>query len=274
MKQIKLSERAIESVRPYCVYRFFDGAGTLLYVGVSSCFIQRLCGHQDDKEWFPEVCRMEIEYFDTRAEALAFESAEIRDRDPLYNVQGKRADGRRPPSRGIRPKPEYEERPRPTCAVLDCGSALMMRDNLCWEHYREACAAEIRESAAKSREQDSLTLRLSGAYSLVESVSGQLSDDAKSLLIAVLAQSTPTSEWRCSRYEMAKHVGIGLQSGSIPSVARLDKAVRELMDLGLLEKRPGRKRGGPGALVPLVNKARLRPPAAAREFPITQRRFH
>lgn len=257
MKQIKLSERAIESVRPYCVYRFFDKSGTLLYVGVSSCFIQRLCGHQDDKEWFPEVSRMEVEYFDTRAEALAFESAEIRDRDPLYNVQGKRADGRRPASRGIHPKPEREERSYPKCAVPDCGDAPWIRGDQCYGHYLRGCAAQIQELAARDGDQDRQKLRLSGAYPRVEGLLSQLSDDAASLLIAALAQSIPSGEWRCSRSDMAEYLGFFDRSGLHLSEARLDKAVRELVGLALLERRPGLSAAKPGALAPLVNNPRL-----------------
>lgn len=70
------------------LYRHFDLAGQLLYVGISLSTVQRLIQHKDRSRWFAEIARVEIERFNTRKAALQAEKAAIRRERPVYNVAG------------------------------------------------------------------------------------------------------------------------------------------------------------------------------------------
>lgn len=73
---------------PIALYRMFSAAGQLLYIGQSVNPAQRLCLHRNDteKNWLPDVVRMELEWFPTRAAAKSAEAAAIRAESPVHNV--------------------------------------------------------------------------------------------------------------------------------------------------------------------------------------------
>jgi hypothetical protein len=68
------------------VYRFYDAESLLLYVGVSNSPLTRWNAHLE-KTWWPEVARIAVEHFPTRAEALDAEEEAIADELPLYNAE-------------------------------------------------------------------------------------------------------------------------------------------------------------------------------------------
>lgn len=70
------------------LYRLFNDAEQLLYVGVTSRLEKRWKFHRRDKAWWPEVRIREIEWFSDRLEALRREAAEIAERRPRYNLNG------------------------------------------------------------------------------------------------------------------------------------------------------------------------------------------
>lgn len=72
---------------PTSLYRHFDAAGQLLYVGISLSAIHRLASHGNKSHWADEISRVEIERFLTKEDALAAESLAIALEAPLYNVQ-------------------------------------------------------------------------------------------------------------------------------------------------------------------------------------------
>lgn len=71
---------------PTSLYRLFDRGGRLLYVGVSATTLARLCQHAASKRWWPDVERVEVEHFPSRAEALRAEFDAIHAEAPAYNV--------------------------------------------------------------------------------------------------------------------------------------------------------------------------------------------
>lgn len=82
-------------IRP-CVYRFFDAAGHVLYIGCTKGLIGRLQGHASSpasREMWRQVYRFEYRAFGGHAEALAVEAAEIAMHRPPYN---KDVSGRAP----------------------------------------------------------------------------------------------------------------------------------------------------------------------------------
>lgn len=54
---------------PHVVYRLYDASDTLLYIGVSSDFFQRLESHRRQSPFGPHVASYTLAYFATRAEA-------------------------------------------------------------------------------------------------------------------------------------------------------------------------------------------------------------
>jgi hypothetical protein len=68
------------------LYRHFDGAGRLLYVGVSLDAVARLGRHVRFAAWTAEIARVDVERFPTREAALAAERAAIKAERPLHNI--------------------------------------------------------------------------------------------------------------------------------------------------------------------------------------------
>jgi len=67
------------------LYRHFDKAGTLLYVGISTSAAARLVGHKHGSGWFDDLATITIEHYDSREEALEAEKKAIINEKPLYN---------------------------------------------------------------------------------------------------------------------------------------------------------------------------------------------
>lgn len=69
------------------LYRHFDAADTLLYVGISLSAITRLRQHGEASSWFSEIASVHIENFLTREEALAAERTAIKAERPKFNIK-------------------------------------------------------------------------------------------------------------------------------------------------------------------------------------------
>lgn len=72
--------------RPQALYRFFDQAGDLLYVGISANPAGRWGQHRHDKPWWSEVATVGIEEFPSRPAVEDAERRAIRSERPRYNV--------------------------------------------------------------------------------------------------------------------------------------------------------------------------------------------
>jgi hypothetical protein len=70
---------------PTTLDRFFDGAGRLLYVGITGELPTQLTTHDRRRPWWTDVRRLVLEHFPTRAAARAAEAAVIRDEAPRFN---------------------------------------------------------------------------------------------------------------------------------------------------------------------------------------------
>lgn len=71
------------------LYRAFDTAGRLIYVGISDGIFLRLGQHADNSGWVHHAATITLERFDERADAEAAELAAIRTEDPVWNVSGR-----------------------------------------------------------------------------------------------------------------------------------------------------------------------------------------
>jgi prevent-host-death family protein len=76
------------------LYRLYGEAGILLYIGISHQPDVRFEQHAKLKEWWPQVVRREIEWFDDRPSAAVAEADAIRSEDPEHNgTYSPRRDG-------------------------------------------------------------------------------------------------------------------------------------------------------------------------------------
>lgn len=76
------------------VYRCFDAAGQLLYVGSTSRGAStRLQFHEKNAAWWPAVADVQLESFDRIEAARAAESRAIRTEHPKHNVHGRARRG-------------------------------------------------------------------------------------------------------------------------------------------------------------------------------------
>jgi hypothetical protein len=117
------------------VYRLYDTAGALLYVGSTVNLDQRFQFHRRDKPWWPDVAGKRLDFYDRYPEAREAERCAILSEDPVHNVSGTprmaevlQASQRRHPDTGpsIRELMEQMEPLYPTrCAW--CGIVVVAR---------------------------------------------------------------------------------------------------------------------------------------------------
>lgn len=72
--------------RRHALYRMFDAAGTLLYVGLTAHVEARMSQHKVGKEWWPDVANVQLEHFPSREEVARAEREAISSEKPLFNV--------------------------------------------------------------------------------------------------------------------------------------------------------------------------------------------
>ncbi len=78
----------LTEVEQTAVYRFFNAADELLYVGITGDPRARWAQHAAEKAWWPDVVRHTVEWLPSREEALAAKAAAITAEAPLHNVAG------------------------------------------------------------------------------------------------------------------------------------------------------------------------------------------
>jgi predicted GIY-YIG superfamily endonuclease len=107
---------------PTAVYRLYDSADRLLYVGISRNLIARWAQHAADKPWWPQVTRKTVVMYGCRKEAELAEGKAIRSESPLYNLAMGRTEEPRPvrktPAILRRPPKDAYPDPEPTCFTL------------------------------------------------------------------------------------------------------------------------------------------------------------
>jgi predicted GIY-YIG superfamily endonuclease len=76
------------------LYRLFDAADHLLYVGITVNPAARFAEHARTKPWWPDVARRAVAWCDNRGIAKAAEAAAIKNEQPVHNDRGKLGLGR------------------------------------------------------------------------------------------------------------------------------------------------------------------------------------
>lgn len=69
----------------YQVYRHYDKAGKLLYIGCTSNCLARTIAHSGVAEWFKITASITVEHFNTKDAAFAAEKKYIIDEQPPFN---------------------------------------------------------------------------------------------------------------------------------------------------------------------------------------------
>lgn len=79
------------------LYRAFDADGRLLYIGISMDWAKRWVGHGlTSPALFQLTARLDVAWYETRADAASAEADLIREFKPPYNVAGTREPTERP----------------------------------------------------------------------------------------------------------------------------------------------------------------------------------
>lgn len=68
------------------LYRMYDDAGRLLYVGISKHLPARIAAHDAEKPWWSGVASITVEHIDDPIEAIRAEIDAIRSERPVHNV--------------------------------------------------------------------------------------------------------------------------------------------------------------------------------------------
>lgn len=96
------------------LYRFFDSAGILLYVGISAQPLVRFGQHRADKPWWVNIGSITTHHYTSRRAALEAEAEAVKTERPLYNV----VHNPEPPVDGLTAF-EYLARLEPRLAYLE-----------------------------------------------------------------------------------------------------------------------------------------------------------
>lgn len=73
--------------KPVAVYRFFDAAGQLIYVGQTADPKERFRRHSAESDWWSEVAHRLVDWWPDKAAAVAEEARLVAEQSPRYNVQ-------------------------------------------------------------------------------------------------------------------------------------------------------------------------------------------
>lgn len=71
---------------PTALYRLYDSAGNLLYVGITCNPSRRFTQHKAQKPWWPDVARKHIEWMESRGAAAQAEENAIYHEAPRWNT--------------------------------------------------------------------------------------------------------------------------------------------------------------------------------------------
>lgn len=83
-----MSAVTVDGATPTDLYRYYDRAGCLLYVGVSKSAVVRAMQHEHSAGWWDRWAVMRRHVYPTRELALAAEREAIAVERPAYNIVG------------------------------------------------------------------------------------------------------------------------------------------------------------------------------------------
>lgn len=72
--------------RPHVLYRMYDAARRLLYVGITMNVAGRMAEHRGEKHWWSDIATIELQHFTSRKAVERAEREAIRAERPAFNV--------------------------------------------------------------------------------------------------------------------------------------------------------------------------------------------
>lgn len=123
----------------HALYRFFDEAGDLLYVGITLNPAARWKQHSQDKPWWTEVANITVEPHKNRREVLEAELLAIKTEHPRHNLAHNS-----PPIASVEPA-------KLTWKCSRCGSGIRDRSGWLWVNIDAALAVLVEEKAWANR---------------------------------------------------------------------------------------------------------------------------
>jgi predicted GIY-YIG superfamily endonuclease len=125
--------------RPHVLYRMYDAARRLLYVGITMNVPARMADHRGEKPWWSEISTIELQHFTTRKEVELAEKKAIRTERPAFNVMHvlrEKQEGKG--SRRVTPMRSLQMDDRPWAELGRCAEAIgstrsaVIRDLVLW----------------------------------------------------------------------------------------------------------------------------------------------
>lgn len=86
-RRSELAELRQSAPELHVLYRFFNTAGVLLYVGITNSVWRRIASHEAVQPWWAEVASATMEHHPDRKSLTHAERAAIKSEHPLYNVR-------------------------------------------------------------------------------------------------------------------------------------------------------------------------------------------
>ncbi len=177
----------------HAVYRLFDEAGRLLYIGMSGRAGRRFDDHAV-KRWWPLVRTITLEWHATHAAARLAEKRAIADERPRYNVAGSPITPRRP-ARAKETEPSA--RPDILSDVLKVfGDAKGLHWNAIAERLNERFPSRYRDV---TKDQISVGCRDLGVASVLVSVDGKVLRGCRRADVEIAAANRILDEARGNR---------------------------------------------------------------------------
>lgn len=90
MRPVITTAMHMNRMLPTSVYRLFDAAGRLLYVGMSQDVARRLRQHSTLQAWWPAVARVTTVEYPSRYAARRAERDAIAAENPVHNIADRR----------------------------------------------------------------------------------------------------------------------------------------------------------------------------------------
>lgn len=132
----------------HAVYRMFDRAGKLLYVGKTG-HVARFDNHAT-KRWFPLVASITLEWHDTEASAALAEKRAIEAERPRYNIAG---NTKRRRLTAPVPQPKMPEQTPERDILADVLAVFGTDNGLHWEVLAGRLAARFPDRWARATKQ-------------------------------------------------------------------------------------------------------------------------
>jgi predicted GIY-YIG superfamily endonuclease len=115
----------IENNGRTALYRLYDAEDRLLYVGITDVLAARMRQHAKEQQWWPEVARQTVAWYDERAKADLAETLAVAAEKPLHNKAKLYSPA---------PAADFEWMRQISVTCIGCDARARRGCRTCWEH--------------------------------------------------------------------------------------------------------------------------------------------